>query len=74
MAIVEPVYRLLSEGEGGLVVELGDVIDPAVNARVHRLADAIRRSSRATSSRSFPRTDRCSCSSIHCGSSERLSS
>jgi len=43
MAIVEPVYRLLSEGEGGLVVELGDAIDPAVNARVHRLADAIRR-------------------------------
>jgi inhibitor of KinA len=29
---------LRSAGEGGLVVELGDRIDPEVNARVHRLA------------------------------------
>lgn len=29
---------LRSAGEGGVVVELGDTIDPALNARVHRLA------------------------------------
>ncbi|MFL5274760.1 MAG: 5-oxoprolinase subunit PxpB [Anaeromyxobacteraceae bacterium] len=33
---------LRSAGEGGLVVELGEGIDPAVNARVHRLARAVR--------------------------------
>jgi inhibitor of KinA len=32
---------LRSAGEGGLVVELGDGIDPEVNARVHRLARAV---------------------------------
>lgn len=30
--------RFLTAGEQGLVVELGDAIDPAVNAGVHRLA------------------------------------
>jgi inhibitor of KinA len=34
------VFR--SAGEGGLVVELGDAIDPEVNARVHRLAGRVR--------------------------------
>jgi inhibitor of KinA len=33
---------LRSAGEGGLVVELGDEIDPEVNARVHRLARQVR--------------------------------
>jgi inhibitor of KinA len=33
---------MLSAGEGGLVVELGDSIDPALNARVHGLARAVR--------------------------------
>jgi inhibitor of KinA len=33
---------LRTAGEGGLVVELGDRIDPEVNARVHRLARAVR--------------------------------
>lgn len=33
---------LRTAGEGGLVVELGDAIDPEVNARVHRLARAVR--------------------------------
>jgi KipI family sensor histidine kinase inhibitor len=33
--------RLLSAGEAALVVELGDAIDPAINARVHRLDAAI---------------------------------
>lgn len=33
---------LRSAGEGGIVVELGDVIDPALNARVHRLAREVR--------------------------------
>jgi KipI family sensor histidine kinase inhibitor len=33
--------RLLPAGEAGLVVELGDAIDPAINARVHRLDAAI---------------------------------
>jgi inhibitor of KinA len=37
-----PAVALRSLGEGGLVVELGDVIDPALNARVHRLARAVR--------------------------------
>ncbi len=31
-----------SAGEGGLVVELGDRIDPEVNARVHRLAREVK--------------------------------
>ncbi len=34
--------RIRAQGEGGVVVELGDAIDPAVNARVHLLARAIR--------------------------------
>ena len=34
--------RFAPLGEQGLVVELGDRIDPALNARVHRLARAIR--------------------------------
>jgi inhibitor of KinA len=33
--------RILAQGEGGVVVELGDGIDPAVNARVHQLAGAV---------------------------------
>jgi inhibitor of KinA len=33
--------RFFPQGEGGLVVELGDAIDPAVNARVHGLARAV---------------------------------
>lgn len=33
---------LRSAGEGGLVVELGDAIDPELNARVHRLAREVR--------------------------------
>ncbi len=33
--------RLLTSGEHGLVVELGDTIDPELNARVHRLARAV---------------------------------
>ncbi|MBL8315940.1 MAG: 5-oxoprolinase subunit PxpB [Rubrivivax sp.] len=33
--------NILKAGEGGLVVDFGDLIDPAVNARVHRLARAI---------------------------------
>jgi allophanate hydrolase subunit 1 len=37
-----PAAVLRTAGEGGLVVELADVIDPAVNARVHRLARAVR--------------------------------
>lgn len=32
---------MLDAGEQGLVVEFGDAIDPAVNARVHRLARAL---------------------------------
>ena len=38
---VAPRARLLPFGEGGLLVELGAAIDPAVNARVHALARAI---------------------------------
>lgn len=30
--------RILAQGEGGIVVELGDAIDPGLNARVRRLA------------------------------------
>jgi inhibitor of KinA len=37
--------RFLKMGEQGLVAELGDGIDPAVNARVHRLASAVKRKS-----------------------------
>jgi inhibitor of KinA len=33
--------RILAQGERGVVVELGDGIDPAVNARVHQLARAV---------------------------------
>jgi len=33
--------NILKAGEGGLVVDFGDRIDPAVNAEVHRLARAI---------------------------------
>jgi KipI family sensor histidine kinase inhibitor len=35
------VIRLLPQGEGGLLVELGDTIDPDVNARVRTLARAV---------------------------------
>jgi KipI family sensor histidine kinase inhibitor len=35
------VIRLLPEGEGALLVELGDRVDPDVNARVHALARAV---------------------------------
>jgi inhibitor of KinA len=35
--------RIRAQGEGGIVVELGDAIDPAVNARVHALAAAVAR-------------------------------
>lgn len=35
------MIRLLPEGEGGLLVELGDAVDPDVNARVHALARAV---------------------------------
>jgi KipI family sensor histidine kinase inhibitor len=34
--------RILAQGEAGVVVELGDRVDPAVNARVHQLARAVR--------------------------------
>jgi inhibitor of KinA len=34
--------RILAQGEGGIVVELGDTIDDAVNARVHALAAVVR--------------------------------
>ncbi len=33
--------RILAQGEGGVVVELGDGIDDAVNARVHALAASV---------------------------------
>ncbi len=33
--------RILAQGEGGIVVELGQGIDPAVNARVQALARAV---------------------------------
>jgi inhibitor of KinA len=33
--------RMLAAGEQGLIVEFGNAIDPAVNARVHRLARAL---------------------------------
>jgi inhibitor of KinA len=33
--------RIRAQGEGGVVVELGEGIDPAVNARVHQLARAM---------------------------------
>jgi KipI family sensor histidine kinase inhibitor len=36
------MVRILAQGEGGIVVELGDAIDDAVNARVHALAAAVR--------------------------------
>jgi inhibitor of KinA len=41
---VSGTVRILAQGEGGLVVELGDAIDDAVNARVHALAAAVRAS------------------------------
>jgi len=37
-----PAPRFLPQGEHGVVVELGDAIDDAVNARVHALARAVR--------------------------------
>lgn len=37
--------RFLNMGEQGLVAELGSVIDPRVNARVHRLSTALRHQS-----------------------------
>ena len=33
--------NILKAGDRGIVVDFGDLIDPAVNARVHRLARAI---------------------------------
>jgi inhibitor of KinA len=39
--------RILPLGEAALTVELGDVVDPAVNDRVHLLAEAVRRELRA---------------------------
>jgi inhibitor of KinA len=42
MGEAPPFPRLSALGEQGLVVELGDRIDPAVNARVRRLARAVR--------------------------------
>lgn len=36
-------YRMLNAGEQGLVVELGDTIDPVLNRRVRALADGIRK-------------------------------
>jgi KipI family sensor histidine kinase inhibitor len=42
MALADPAaFRFLDAGEGGLVVELGDEISEAVNARVVALADAL---------------------------------
>ena len=41
--MVELAHRMLVEGEGGIVVELGDAIDPSLNSWVHRLAEAVRR-------------------------------
>lgn len=38
-----PALRLLPLGESGLVAQLGEGIDPELNARVHRLAAALRR-------------------------------
>ncbi len=35
------MIRLLPQGEGGIVVELGGAVDPDVNARVHALARAV---------------------------------
>ncbi len=37
------MIRLRAQGEGGLLVELGDAIDPDVNARVHALARTVKR-------------------------------
>ncbi len=37
------MIRLLPQGEGGITVELGTAVDPAVNARVHALAGAVTR-------------------------------
>lgn len=34
--------RIRAQGESGIVVELGEAIDDAVNARVHALARAVR--------------------------------
>jgi KipI family sensor histidine kinase inhibitor len=39
---VSAPLRFAAQGEGGLLVELGEGIDPAVNARVHALARALR--------------------------------
>jgi KipI family sensor histidine kinase inhibitor len=42
VAFAEPAaFRFLDAGEGGLVVELGDEISEAINARVVALADAL---------------------------------
>ena len=35
------MIRLVAHGEGGLLVQLGDAVDPDVNARVHALARAV---------------------------------
>ena len=37
------MIRLLPQGEGAITVQLGDAIDPTVNARVHALARAVAR-------------------------------
>jgi KipI family sensor histidine kinase inhibitor len=37
------VIRLRGLGEGGILVELGETVDPGVNARVHALARAVTR-------------------------------
>ncbi len=37
------MIRLLSQGEGGITVELGTEVEPVVNARVHALARAVAR-------------------------------
>ena len=39
----DPAPRLLALGDGAWTVEFGDAIDPALNARVMALADAVRR-------------------------------
>ena len=36
--VMKPIARMLDSGEQALVVEFGDSIDPAINARVHQLA------------------------------------
>lgn len=42
MTMLDHTVRLLPLGDAALTVELGDAIDPAVNARVIALAERIR--------------------------------